>query len=167
MLAVQEDKLQPIKDYKEVKQTELQKMQIDMDLAVSQKVEAEKTKVTAVNILEELLENETYRRLKKQQVNTESGTTEEDEPEQDKDNSWNPFMNDYPETSTPNLSAEAQKVLKWLQRKQPDLAYITVEMCRASGCVSGAKTADIKAYFNEIVAAKIGECNERGDIRLT
>ena len=72
-----------------------------------------------------------------------------------------------PEQTTPQLSAEAQKVIAWLGRKhQEGLEWVTVEQCRASGCVQGAKTAAIKAYFDKIVGAKIGEINERGDIRL-
>ena len=72
-----------------------------------------------------------------------------------------------PEDSSPTLSTEAQKVIAWLNRKhQEGLQWITTEQCRASGCVQGAKTADIKAYFHQIVEAQRGELNERGDIRL-
>jgi len=77
----------------------------------------------------------------------------------------NPTQSEQP---TPKLSAEAQKVIAWLSRKHQDgLEWLTAEQCRASGCVQGAKTIDIKAYFNQIVEAKIGVLSDRGEIRLT
>lgn len=166
ILAVQEDKLEQVKDYKHIKDTEYQKMQIDMNLAVNQKVQAETAKIAAVNIMQDLLSNPTYRKLKEQQIGTEQGEVQGAEDVIKEENSWNPFNDNSSENEEYKLSDNAQKVLKWLRRKQTDYDYISTEMCRASGCVNGAKTADIQGYYREIVEAKIAEMNERGDIRL-
>ena len=54
------------------------------------------------------------------------------------------------------LSDNAQKLITWIRRKVDEgKTQFTVEMCRSSGCVGGAKSPNIKQLLDELVQANI------------
>lgn len=65
------------------------------------------------------------------------------------------------------LSDNAQKLNAWIQRKfKEGKTVFTIEMCRASGCVPGAKSSDIKQLLDELIQANIMVLKDGGVYEL-
>lgn len=82
-------------DYKEIKSSEAAKMDIDTEIAVKHKVKEEKVTVQALNIVEELMQNPTFKALKlKDRDSMEAVENDEnDENENENENEDNGDIN--------------------------------------------------------------------------
>ncbi len=65
------------------------------------------------------------------------------------------------------LSENAQKLIAWIRRKADEgKVQFTIEMCRASGCVAGAKSPVIKRLLDELIQANIMVLKDGGVYEL-
>lgn len=89
--ADQQERHQDIRNYHEVKQTELDKFNLDVQMAAHTKIGGEKAKVHALTLSQELLQNRHYKQIvERRQATLEGRGTEEEEETQDTahSNTW-------------------------------------------------------------------------------
>lgn len=86
---------QDIREYVEYKSTEMQKLEIDNEVAAQHHISSEKSLVRAKTLMEELIQNKHYQELAKDIQDKEYGKSEGSETEKDEStDDWNPFSDE-------------------------------------------------------------------------